>query len=97
MKIFYVSFSDRSTTRWNVVLGSHHLLSSDPNQIQSSVAKIIVHENYDEDLTTNDIALVKLSSPVTLNNYVNIACLPSHVVSDSATCYSTGFGDTMGK
>lgn len=90
-------FSDRSTTRWKVVLGSHHLLSSDPNQIQSSVAKIIVHENYDEDLTTNDIALIKLSSPVTLNNYVNIACLPSRVVSDSATCYSTGFGDTMGK
>jgi len=89
--------SDRTARHWEVVLGKHHLLRTDPHQVTSAVAKIIVHENYDPDLTSNDITLLKLASPVTLNNYVNVACVPTEPVTDGLECYTTGFGDTLGK
>ena len=89
-------FSDRSTSSWHVVLGDHHLLKADAHQIVVGVSKVLVHENYDQDTTENDITLLKLTTPVTLNNYVNIACLPTKTVTSGQHCYITGFGDTMG-
>ncbi len=37
---------------------------------------IIKHPNYDYFNISNDIAILKLSSPATLNEYVQPACLP---------------------
>lgn len=79
-----------------MVLGDHHLLKADAHQIVVGVSKVLVHENYDQDTTENDITLLKLTTPVTLNNYVNIACLPTKTVTSGQHCYITGFGDTMG-
>lgn len=68
----------------------------DSHQIVVGVSKILVHERYDQDTTENDITLLKLATPVTLNDYVNIACLPKRTVPSGQHCYITGFGDTMG-
>ena len=38
---------------------------------------IIVHPDYDQHTIDNDFTLVKLSSPVTLNDHVALACFPS--------------------
>lgn len=35
------------------------------------------HEHYNESNFLNDIAILKLSKPVDLNIYVQLACLPS--------------------
>ena len=39
--------------------------------------KFIKHPNYDSKNYLNDIAILQLSNPVTLNQYVQIACLPN--------------------
>lgn len=68
----------------------------DPYEVEVRVSKILVHENYDEDTTENDITLIKLTAPVTLNDHVNVVCLPQRTVTSGQHCYITGFGDTMG-
>jgi hypothetical protein len=38
--------------------------------------KLFKHEDYDSNTFQNDIALFKLSYPATLNDFVQVACLP---------------------
>lgn len=42
----------------------------------------------------NDIALIKLSTPVTFSNTIGAACLPNagEILDDGAPCYVTGWG-----
>ena len=45
----------------------------------------------------NDIALVRLRDPVTLNENINIACLPRNTeeeVNDKSKCFVAGWGTT---
>ena len=40
-----------------------------------------------------DIALVKMATPVTLNDYINVACLPDeNTVTNGQLCYVSGWG-----
>ena len=55
--------------------------------------KIISHHSYGKPYgMAHDIAMVKLSMPATLNEAVNIACLPSSRgdVEDGKMCWVTG-------
>ena len=60
------------------------------------VSYLKVHENYDTNKNTlpNDIAMMKLSSPVTLNDYVRLACMPTPGQQFDLTshCFLTGWG-----
>ncbi|XP_060066889.1 suppressor of tumorigenicity 14 protein homolog [Ylistrum balloti] len=87
---------DRTPRHWQLVLGKHHLKQHDSHQVTVDIAKIMVHEHYDPDATSNDITLLKLATPVHLNDYVNVACLPAVPVRDNQECYTTGFGDVLG-
>ena len=54
-------------------------------------------QSYDEDELTNDIALLKLSSDVTYDDYVRQVCLPQSADDeyfDSVVCYTSGWGAT---
>lgn len=57
--------------------------------------KIIMHPRYHDDFKENDIALVKLSTRVTLTRYVRIVCLPetanSSMHQNKGTLGSQGF------
>lgn len=59
-------------------LGEHQVDSGSEtfHTINSTVAEIFVHEDYDEITVDNDIGLVKLSSPVTFTDQIAPACLP---------------------
>jgi secreted trypsin-like serine protease len=60
-----------------VVAGLHLRRQPDPERSQrKQVATVFNHEGYDSDTSENDVAIVRLASPITLNSYVNIACLP---------------------
>ncbi|XP_028642638.1 transmembrane protease serine 11C isoform X2 [Grammomys surdaster] len=57
---------------WKVSFG---LLLSKP-QAQRAVKNIIIHENYSYPVHDNDIAVVRLSSPVLYKSNIRRACLP---------------------
>ena len=54
--------------------------------------RVIRHPKYNTPPISNDIALIQLSRPATLNSRVGTVCLPSHdeVVPTSARCFITG-------
>lgn len=65
-------FSANDPKDWIVSFG---LLLSDP-QIKRTVKEIIIHENYRHPAHDNDIAVVRLSSPVLYASNIRRACLP---------------------
>uniref|UniRef100_A0A3B1IVH1 Transmembrane serine protease 13b n=2 Tax=Astyanax mexicanus TaxID=7994 RepID=A0A3B1IVH1_ASTMX len=78
-------------SNWRVYLGveSQYNLPS-PN----TVAQIILHEKYNSQTNDYDIALLKLSQPVTLSSTVQPVCLPMFdktVIADTQ-CWTSGFG-----
>lgn len=55
------------------------------------------HEDFDHETFRNDIGILKLAEPVTLNNYVQIACLPDPSIKNYPTksdidAYAIGWG-----
>ncbi|RXN34504.1 chymotrypsin-like elastase family member 2A [Labeo rohita] len=80
---------------YRVYLGKHNL--PDDNEAGSLVispSKIIVHENWDSYNIRNDIALIKLSTPVTFTDKISPACLPASgsILPHDFGCYVTGWG-----
>ena len=70
-----------------------HAFLSDP-QIQRSVKDIIIHENYHYPSHKNDIAVVRLSSPVLYTSNIRRACLPetSYAFPSNSDVVVTGWG-----
>ncbi|XP_038594672.1 serine protease 33-like [Micropterus salmoides] len=63
------------TSTLTVVLGLQSLQGTNPNQVSRAVSQIIIHPNFNPGTFENDICLLKLSSPVTFNAYVQPVCL----------------------
>ncbi|KAM9429673.1 elastase 2 [Salvelinus alpinus] len=85
--------SSRNTYR--VYLGKHNLKNNnEEGSMALTPAKIIVHELWDSYRIRNDIALIKLQSPVTFSDSIMAACLPDSgiVLPHNAPCYVTGWG-----
>lgn len=63
------------------------------------ISEIIIHENYYKGGLFNDIALVILEEPVTLNEIVGTVCLPPQDYNfDGNRCLASGWGkDLWGK
>lgn len=62
---------------FTVVAGLHTRSKSNQAQIQrKQVASVLNHGGYNEHTNENDVAVLRLASPVTITNYVNVACLP---------------------
>ncbi|CAH1246046.1 OVCH1 [Branchiostoma lanceolatum] len=90
---------DPTASRYTVVLGKHFSDGSSTSQEEYSVSRVIVHEEYDDNALNKDLALLKLSRPATLGQYVQTVCLPESASDDpppGTTCVTTGFGDTQG-
>src|SRR5271156_2243030 len=92
--------------RIRVSIGNHHKYTEDKSEQTRYVDKYIVYPNFVDDQfdpkgdkhMINDIALLKLSAPVTLTPHVQVACLPKSLkeLSTDTKCYSTGWGRTFG-
>lgn len=61
--------------RIRVTLGAQNLTQDEPSQQKLGVAQGIVHEGYDPNGNDNDIALIRLSQPATLNDRVAVVQL----------------------
>jgi len=81
-----------------IVLGEHNIGATTESKIPRKVvrvSKIITHESYDADKSSNDVALLKLAEPVDLNVYTP-ACIAhsgENFVGNNAWVYGWG---TMG-
>lgn len=76
-----------------VILGDHRRDILDLRKQRRKIDKIFIHEKYDENNNDNDIAIIRLEKPVTLNEWVGVACLPNkRDLVRKSKCYVTGWG-----
>uniref|UniRef100_A0A8C9WI22 pancreatic elastase n=1 Tax=Scleropages formosus TaxID=113540 RepID=A0A8C9WI22_SCLFO len=89
---------DRTRT-WRVVLGDHNIYVSEGTEQVVGVSGVYIHPNWNSNSVANgyDIALLRLSSDVTLNSYVQLASLPpsGQILPNNNPCYITGWGYTQ--
>ena len=83
-----------SPSGWQVSLGRQSLQGSNPNEVSRTVARIILHPSYDSITSDNDIALLRLSSPVTFTDYIRPVCLAASdsVFNNGTDSWVTGWG-----
>ena len=79
---------------WKVSLGRQSLQGDNPNEVTKSVSQIILHPNYDSFTSDNDIALLKLSSPVQFTDYIRPVCLAAtgSMFNSGIDSWVTGWG-----
>ncbi|XP_044146605.1 plasma kallikrein [Bufo gargarizans] len=81
---------------WSIYIGILMLSEITPATPVLYIEQIIVHPDYTDAESGSDIALLKLKTPITFNDYQQAICLPPH--RDSfvlpSTCWITGWGYT---
>ncbi|CAK6979875.1 serine protease 27-like [Scomber scombrus] len=92
-------FDSTSTQHLVVVLGLQSLQGSNPNNVSLTVSQIINHPDYNRNTFDNDISLLKLSSPVTFNDFILPVCLAASdsTFYDGVNTWITGWGDIGSK
>uniref|UniRef100_A0A3B4VNM6 Tryptase beta-2-like n=1 Tax=Seriola dumerili TaxID=41447 RepID=A0A3B4VNM6_SERDU len=83
-----------AANRWVLYFGRVNQSGPNVNEERRTVSEIIVHPDYNNTLFNNDIALMKLSSPVTFTDYIRPVCLASNSSQfyNSTPCWATGWG-----
>ena len=76
-------------------LGEHHIRVNEGTEQFISSSRVIRHPNYSSYNINNDIMLIKLSKPATLNQYVQPVALPTECAADGTMCTVSGWGNTM--
>ncbi|KAM4623392.1 chymotrypsin-like protease CTRL-1 [Polymixia lowei] len=85
-----------SLSAWTVFLGRLTQQNSNPNEVRSGVSQIIIHPQFNDTFSNNDIALMRLSGPVTFTSFIRPICLAGNasLVHTSTSCWTTGWGRT---
>ena len=88
-----------SASDYEIVVGDLHREMNDTTEMKHQVELIIAHPNYDGNVINNDIALMKLRTPVIMNDHVITACIPekTDVVRIGATCFITGMKSSINR
>ena len=75
-------------------IGDHNLSNSEGSERNVRLLSDFVHQDFDINTIDSDIALIKLKRPVTVDRYVNIACLPQprDLLPPNTLCYAIGWG-----
>ncbi|XP_004629089.1 cationic trypsin-3-like [Octodon degus] len=84
-----------SEPRIQVRLGEHNIHVIEGGEQFIDAAKIIPHPDYDKNNFDNDIMLIKLKTPATINARVGIITLPRACPSAGAQCLVSGWGNTL--
>ncbi|XP_073403628.1 serine protease 27-like [Dendrobates tinctorius] len=86
---------DTNSANYLVLLGAYQLHVQESQTINSSVSRIIRYPLYSSTTQVGDIALIRLSRPVSYTSYIMPICLPSASVSFPCgmESWATGWGD----
>ena len=81
---------------WQIDVGVHSRSAQESNQKAYQVREILVHENYNPSYLLSDIAILRLTSPVTENTDVAPICVTSIPIEDfyGQNCVVIGWGVT---
>ncbi|TNN27229.1 Testisin [Liparis tanakae] len=84
----------QSLSSWILYLGRQTQTGSNIHEVNRNVSQIIVHSDYNNSLYNNDIALMKLQSPVVFTDYIRPVCLASKTSQfhNATLCWATGWG-----
>ncbi|XP_010734718.3 trypsin II-P29 [Larimichthys crocea] len=87
-------FESTSTVGLEVYLGRDTQRLPNLNEVSRTVSLIIKHPNYNPSSFNNDMALLKLSSPVRYTNYIRPVCLAAQSSEFKAKtpCWLAGWG-----
>ncbi|XP_062247626.1 chymotrypsin-like elastase family member 2A [Platichthys flesus] len=83
-----------SGKEYRVGLGKHNLIETEAGAVFMGTANIVVHERWNPFFIRNDIALIKLETPVSFSDSIMAACLPAagFLLPHNESCYVTGWG-----
>jgi len=80
---------------YKVYIGAHEINKPMYMEQELSVAKIWVHEQYDDSTTANDVAVIRLTNPIKISDTVNVICLPGAEAKNvNDTVWVSGWGRT---
>ncbi|XP_047705460.1 serine protease 1 [Prionailurus viverrinus] len=82
-------------SRIQVRLGEHNIAVSEGSEQFINSAKVIRHPRYNAKTIDNDIMLIKLSSPATLNSRVSAISLPRSCAPSGSQCLISGWGNVQ--
>ncbi|KAK1898430.1 Chymotrypsin-C [Dissostichus eleginoides] len=83
-----------SGREYRVAMGKHNLIETEQSAVFMGTSNIVVHEKWNPFFIRNDIALIKLESPVSSSDSIMAACLPpaGFTLPHDEPCYVTGWG-----
>ncbi|XP_042279813.1 trypsin-1-like [Thunnus maccoyii] len=82
-------------SRIQVRLGEHHIRVAEGTEQIISSSRVIRNPDYNPYTIDNDIMLIKLSRPATLDQYVQPVALPTSCAPAGTMCLVSGWGNTM--
>ncbi|XP_066486488.1 LOW QUALITY PROTEIN: serine protease 53, partial [Tiliqua scincoides] len=91
----FSEIDDYRLSKWSVVLGRLKLKGRQVQGLERNVTEIILHPDYTDFKKGKDIALVRLSKPVSFSNDILPICLPftDHRFAFGTQCWISGWGD----
>ncbi|KAM9327178.1 trypsin-like [Gastrophryne carolinensis] len=78
-----------------VRLGEHNINANEGTEQFINSAKVIQHGSYNSRTIDNDIMLIKLASPASLNAYVQPVALASGCAAAGTSCLISGWGNLL--
>ncbi|KAM4874510.1 trypsin-5-like isoform 2-T2 [Thomomys bottae] len=90
-----VSAAHCYNTRIQVRLGEHNIRVLEGNEQFITATKTIRHPSFNSTTLNNDIMLIKLASPVTINSQVAPVALPTSCAPAGTQCLISGWGNTL--
>ncbi|ODM98260.1 Trypsin-1 [Orchesella cincta] len=81
-----------SVAGYTLVAGEHNLNSNEGTEQSRSVSSIVRHPQYNANTQANDVAVMRVSSPFTLNTNVRAVTLPSSSFNPASQLTVAGWG-----
>ncbi|NXK39869.1 ACRO protein, partial [Piprites chloris] len=84
----------RNISMLYLVIGVTQLTKPGRWALLRRIKQLRIHESYNKDDKSNDIALLELNKPVKCNRYIQMGCVPDFTlrVSEMENCYVAGWG-----